>query len=293
MTARVLEAASWLLGWAPRRLLRWLGVWVGLLWFYGVPVRRRLTLAHLRAAGGGRWTEAERWRIARGAFLTQAQNVAEMLGWRRMLRGPCPWVRVEGRAHLDAARAQGRGVLLLTAHLGAFDLVACQQAASGQPLYVISKALSWRALNDAWMRARAALGLQVLPPDAPLQPALAALKAGGVVALVLDQHSPEPRAVEAPFFGIPARTSPALATLALRARAPIVPCFTVREGDAHTLWFEPPISPPLEGDTRARIVALTCACLPALEAAILRHPQQWLWLHRRWKDAQRTPLIRG
>jgi Kdo2-lipid IVA lauroyltransferase/acyltransferase len=283
-------------GWAPRGWLLALGRGLGWAWFYGVPVRRRLTLAHLRAAGAGRWSEQEVWQIARGAFVTQALNAVELLGWRRLLRvkGQVPWVRVEGEVHLEAAKAMGRGVLLVTAHLGAFDWVACQQAAAGQPLHVVSRQLSWEAMNAVWMQTRAKLGLRVLPPDAPMQPALAALKAGGVVALVLDQHSAEARAVEAPFFGIAARTSAALALLALRSRAPVVPCFTVREeGGGHVLWFEPPLPLPEQGDTRQRVVAFTQGCLRALEVAILKHPQQWLWLHRRWKDAERNPLIRG
>lgn len=290
----LVNAVGWFAALVPRRGWLALGVFVGWCWFYLVRVRRRHTLAHIEHAGLSGWSPRRRRQIARGAFVTQTCNTFEMLAWRRLerARGEVPWIEIEGWEHLEAARAQGKGALILTAHVGNFDLLACQQAASGQPLHVISKRLSWAALNRAWMETRARLGLSVLPPDAPLKPALEALRAGDIVALVLDQHSPEPRAVERPFLGIPARSSAALATLAVRSKAPIVPCFTVRlKGGRHRIWFEPPIPLPTEGRARARIEETTARCLRVIERVVLEHPEQWLWLHRRWKDAERRPLI--
>jgi len=227
-------------------------------------------------------------------FVTQAQNILEMLGWRRLLtqEGDVAWVEVTGREHLQEAREQGRGVLVLSAHVGHFDLIACQQALREDGLYVVSKRLSWQALNKVWMRARAALKLHVLEPGHVMTPALAALRDNQIVAFVLDQHSPEPRAVEAPFLGLPARTSSALALLALRSKAPIVPCFTRRDSEGtHHVWFAPAIRPPSQGSLRARVEALTMQCLTRIEETVRQHPDQWMWLHRRWKNAEGKPLI--
>lgn len=287
----VMGAVGWVFGWLPRRVLGAVGWALGMCWFYIIPVRRRLMLAHLRVAG--RFSDADAWRMARGVLVTQAKNVVQMLGWRRLLRAAAREpIRVEGEDHLTRALALGKGVLLVSAHLGAFDWVASHQAVMGRRLHVVSKRLSWGAMDAVWMQARARLGLNILPPEAPLQPALAALRAGEIVLLVLDQHSPEPRAIETPFMDVPARTSAALATLALRTGAPVLPCFTVWEPDGgHRLWFEAPLEVSAQGDTRARTLALTQKCLRALEGAIFRYPQQWLWLHRRWKDTNRKPLI--
>jgi len=287
------RALVWCMGVAfgvlPRGLLRILARAISALWFYVIPVRRAWAEAHLAAAFTD-MVPAERRRIVRLVFLHQAQNTLEMLAWRHLWRAKSPkWVRVEGREHLEAARAAGP-VVILTAHCGNFDLLACHEARVF-PLSVVSKTLSWKALNKAWMDIRTHLGLDILPATGTLQAARIALTQGRVVALVLDQHSAERRAVEHEFLGIRARTSAALATLAVRNGATIVPAFGAREKGVHVLRYQPALQAETDGDARTQVAATTLRCLEIVEAEVRARPEQWLWLHRRWKTREGIPLV--
>lgn len=288
----LLSLFSLLAAWTPRPILLGAGTLLGWFWYYIVPIRRGMAHAQVRAALGTDARQAA--RIVRSACVETARNTLEMLAWRRLLRARegLSWYRVEGQANLDGAFALGRGVLLLTGHLGNFDLVACCEARRGLPVHILSKRLKSRGTDAWWMATRGRLGVRILPDDAPLTPALDALRRNEAVALVLDQHSREERAVEGPFLGIQARTSSALATLAVRTGAPIIPCFIHREADgSHLTEYLPPVEASREGSARARIEATTRLCLDVLERQIRKHPGQWLWMHRRWKDRAGRSIV--
>lgn len=295
MSARLLAAVLWplavLLAVLPRRALMALGSVLGGLWFYGVPVRRRWVLAHLEAVQPPLVSSvAERRRVARSVLVAQSRNVLELVALRGGARAP---LVVDGAHWLEAARGARRGVLVVSAHCGNFDVAACRYAQlHAERVYVVSKRLSWRALDAVWMATRARHGVHALAPGDEASGALRVLREGGVVVMVLDQHSPEPRALEAPFLGIEARTSLAAAMLALRSGAAVVPCFASRERDGvHRLRFEPPLEVPQGGSPRARAQALTVLALARVEAAVRADPAGWLWLHRRWKTRDGRPRV--
>lgn len=276
----------------PRGVLLPAGTLLGLFWNRVVPVRIRLAREHARAALGADAPGAR--RIVRQACIETARNLLEMLAWRRLARagGRVPWVERTGTEHLDAARAGGRGVVLLTGHLGNFDLCAVHEALGGLPVHIVSKRLSARGLDTWWQGTRGTCGVRILPEEGTFRAAREALRLGGAVGLVLDQHSREERAVEAPFLGIPARTSPALATLALRAGAPIVPCLIRRRPDGgHRIAYLSPVPLAGDGTGRQRIEETTRRCLAVLERAVREEPGQWFWFHRRWKDARGRALV--
>lgn len=272
----------------PRPQLLYLGRTLGNTWFDHLPVRRGWTRAHLTAVFPDLNTRAID-AIARRVFICQATNTLELLAFRRLLQQPVKtlsWMEVEGREHLEAARAQGRGILVLTAHIGNYDLLAAHQALSGEKLHIVSKRLKHSGLNRLWMNLRAELGVEVIALEGVVREALAVLRRGDSVAFVLDQHSPEARAFEGPFLGLPARTTHALSLLALRSKAPILPVFIRRDPRGkHTIRF----SAPFQATDRD---ATTRRCLDIIESAVLEQPDQWLWLHRRWKSAEGQPLIR-
>jgi len=292
-----LRGPEWLLGQLfalmPRRCLLWLAVALGWFWFYVVRVRRRHALAHL-AAALPEIDREERRRIVRRVMVGQVLNVLEMLAWRRLARagGDVDWIETEGLERYRDARADGAGVLIVSAHLGNFDLVACQQALQRGPVFVISKRLAASGLNRVWMSTRRAMGVVPLHGPGGLSRALSALRDGHPVIVVLDQHAPERRAIEAPVLGVPARTTPLLGTLAVRSGAPVLPAFARRREDGtHRLEFEPPVDVPTDGPVRERIESTTRRALSRIDEAIVRSPAQWLWLHRRWKTEDGVPRI--
>ena len=195
-------------------------------------------------------------------------------------------VRRVGDEHYQAARRAGRGVIVVTGHVGNWDLCACSQAAAGEPLHVVTKTLSARGLSRYWMQRRSALGVVLHAAAGSLGALVAALRRGEVVGLVVDQRA-DAGGIECELLGAPARTSVAAATLALRTGAALVPAFLTREPDGtHTLRIEPAIQIDASVPSRVAIARATRACNAALERSIVRAPEQWLWLHRRWSDAR-------
>jgi KDO2-lipid IV(A) lauroyltransferase len=195
---------------------------------------------------------------------------------------------VVGTEHVRRALDAGRGVVLVSAHFGNFELFAAAVAVRlGVPISVIVQPQSnpWvdRWLND--LRARAGLG--IIPLGAGLRGAIAALRANRGVALVADQDARR-RGLFVPFFGRLASTPRGPAELAVRTGAPIVMGFTVRGEDGR---HAPTLLPPLEADRGAHpereVERLTLAQVAVLEEWVRRHPDHWFWMHRRWKTPPR------
>lgn len=260
----------------PLRVLLALGTAAGWLWYRVVPIRRRLVRAQVGAALGLAPAEAE--PVVRGMYLHLGRSVAELVALPRIFAR----ARVDGRAHLDAALALGRGVVLVSAHLGNWELLVRAAAAAERPVHVLTKRLHRPWAQGAWQALRVG-GAGLLPERGSARAVRAALGRGEIVAFVLDQHDPARSAVILPFFGQLAATSSGPARVARAAGAPLLPVFTWRDEEGrHHIRFEPPVT-PAEG-TRDEAVRETTRRLQArVEAAIRAHPEQWLWLHRRWK----------
>ena len=194
-----------------------------------------------------------------------------------------PIVReIRGREHLEAARARGRGVILLTGHYGNFELLGAVLGRT-HPVDFIVKPLSNPAI-EAWvaeLRRRAGVGTIAL--GSGVRGAFAALRANRWVAMVADQDARR-HGVFVPFLGRPASTPTGPAELSLRTGAPIVMGFASRLPDGR---IDLDIQPPLlgEGDGREAVRDLTALHTAALEAWVRKHPEMWFWLHRRWKTA--------
>ena len=193
-------------------------------------------------------------------------------------------VEVEGLDHLKAAVAQGRGVLLLTAHFGNWELLAAANAQTGYPLSVVARPLDSPVLDRLVARFRESGGVLVIPKRRALRRVLEALRRGSMVGILLDQNTSRREGVFVPFFGDLASTSKSLAVLAFSSGAPVVPVFIHREpGGRHRVVVEPAIPPPSTGDREQDILAFTAAFANIVEARIRQGPEQWLWIHRRWK----------
>jgi KDO2-lipid IV(A) lauroyltransferase len=191
-------------------------------------------------------------------------------------------VTVEGLSHLPGH--DGHGVLLLSAHLGNWELLGLAHALSGRPLAVVVRPLDSARLNRLAKRLRTRTGMELIPKRRALRAVLDALRRGRMVGILLDQNATRLDGVFVPFFGRLASTSRSLAVLALRTGTPIVPVFIHRERNGHhRIIVEPPIEGPVSLSGDGAIVELTAACSQRIEEAVRRRPEQWLWLHRRWR----------
>jgi KDO2-lipid IV(A) lauroyltransferase len=181
------------------------------------------------------------------------------------------------------------GAVVATAHTGNWDLVACA-VAQRAPLTVVTKRLHVRTLDAIWQGARRARGVRLVQVGDAAKEARAALRRGELVAMLVDQAPERVRgAVQTMFLGAPAWVDLAPALCAVRARVPLVVAFPRRLGDgSHTIDVEAVLAPPAR-PSRAWAIDAMVEATRLLEAFVRRHPEQWLWMHRRWKGAVPGP----
>ena len=251
---------------------------MGLIWYYLVPIRRRVVASNI-ASVFPHLSARQKRRIARGALQNVTVGALELLWLSRRKREDLQrLVEVKGIDVFNRIREQGRGVVAVTAHLGNWDILACSQAAAGVPLTVVTKELSSPRLNQLWMQSRVGSGLRLLPSKGSIREIMKTLRQGEVIGLVVDQRTPKEEGGELlPFFGRDAWTTLAPAVLAARTGAALIPVFTYRRRDGtHIVSICDEIAPASSSlATMVRINVL-------LERWIRNHAEQWLWLHRRW-----------
>lgn len=201
-------------------------------------------------------------------------------------------VTVEGEAHLHAALGSGRGVFLLSAHLGSWEvaaLIAGLMIPGG--IAVIHRPLDNPLLDAELERLRATFGNRALGKANISREVLQTIKRGGVIGILIDQR---PRGIdlEVPLFGHPARTHPILARFVRKTGAPVVPTFAYWDGPArYTVSFGEPIDPAALPPAELEDGPLTARFMAVTEAAIRRRPEQWLWYHDRWRQLREAGAV--
>jgi KDO2-lipid IV(A) lauroyltransferase len=249
---------------------------------YQLGIRRSVTLDNLGHAFP-ELSQVERDRIAVGAYRNMAVSVLEALYSNRVRRDELEGLlTLENWSKVEAALAEGRGLLVATAHFGSWELLGELLARRGIRLRAVVRPLKG-ALNARLMRNRVASGMGLIPPRGAIRETLRALKRGEVVSYLIDQGLASKSALHVPFFGRPAATTPALALAAVRTGAPVLVVMAAREGERLRVMVEGPFRAAPGTDVDASLMALTGQVTAAVEALIRRYPEQWLWLHRRWK----------
>jgi KDO2-lipid IV(A) lauroyltransferase len=273
------------LGALPRALARALGIGLG----------RTVGLLHARLRETGmRNLElafpalplAERRRLLKSEFDNLGRLLAEFCLFPRYRLDNVDRVAVyDGLENYEAARARGRGVLLLTAHLGGWEIGSFVHSLRGYPLRVVIRELDNPYLERLAQRYRTLHGNATFSKQEFARGLLAAMRAGETVGLLMDTNMTPPQGVFVPFFGVPACTASGLARVALRTGAAVVPAFTVWDAARrrYRICFEPALELQNSGDDEADALANTAGFTRVIEDFIRRYPGQWLWVHRRWK----------
>jgi KDO2-lipid IV(A) lauroyltransferase len=226
--------------------------------------------------------------IAKRVFEHGAVNYIEVFRWI----GGCE-AELDARVamphpeRVEAAMARGKGVLVLTAHIGNFDLMGLW-AAKRYPMTIISKDLRNAAVNRFWMEARARSKLNIVPAHNSYRNCLRVLKKNELLGFILDQNMIRKEGIFVEFFGRPACTTPGLAMLAAQSGAPVLPVFIVRHADGrHEIHVEDAIDPPPDRKPES-IEQATQLYTRMIEDYVRRHPDQWIWMHRRWRTTEKT-----
>jgi KDO2-lipid IV(A) lauroyltransferase len=225
----------------------------------------------------------------RAMFVHLTRSVLEMGHLPRLLNGrDGPHLSPAQRAIVDAAMAEGRGVIAITGHIGNWELLAQAIAHAGYPAQAVARPLYDPRMTQWVDRLRRVSGLGVIwrGKGGSVKHILRAFRSGGMLALLIDQDTPV-EGVFVPFFGRPAHTPTAAASLALRFNAPMLVFYTHRVGSQHTVHVER-IAVDATAPREAETMRLTAAVTAKLEAAIRQVPSQWVWLHARWKRKQQA-----
>lgn len=192
-------------------------------------------------------------------------------------------IEFEGEDRLRQAHAKGRGVLLFTGHFGYWEVGAIALALRLQPMAVMARPLDNPYLHHMLERIRTRSGNTVIYRQGAIRKVLQELAANRAVAILIDQHLHTPDAVYVDFFSRPAATTNALAALALRTGAPVIPAFALPLPDGrYRVVYEHAVEPPAS-DSPDAVREFTQRSTDVLEMYIRRHPDLWLWMHRRWR----------
>ena len=243
---------------------------------------RRVALANLERAFPTR-TDAERANIARGVFAHFGSVTAELLKVATMKPDELlALVETEGDEHCWNALAADRGIICFTGHFGYWEVQAIASAARFVPISVLARPLDNPHLHTMLEDIRTMTGNQVIYRHGAIRRILRELAANRAVAMLIDQHL-QRDAIMVDFFRRPAATTSALAVLALRTGAVVLPVFALPlPGGRYKLVYEHPVEPPRE-DSPDAIREFTQRCTDVLEMYVRRHPELWLWMHRRWR----------
>lgn len=280
------RALAWFFGSIPPLLLERLGRKAGLFFYYYYPRQRRTCVSNIKRVFGRELGPHGVLKMTREVYRHLGTAMAEVFWMFRRLNAENwrQYVTVEGREHLDGALAKGKGVIIVAAHLGNWELAGCMLALMGYPIYSVARTIE-NPLVHRWVSTwRAVHGQRILDKEGALKGMVAALKNNGLVGILADQNAGT-SGIFVDFFGIKASTTPSPAALAIKYGSPIIPLYVYRKsaGPKYLLGFEPELAVNASGYVEESIRAITQQVTSKLEEFIRRCPHQWAWLHNRWR----------
>ena len=262
-TGRALARAAYLLGWKLRR--------IGDL---------NLKMAFPEMSRG------ERKRLLRDSVVNLGRHLGEFSRFSSVTPETLrQTIDCEGLENLDAARAGGRGVILITAHLGAWEMISFALSAFGYPFRFLVRRIENPAIERLIETTRVRFGNSTIDKRSAARSMLTTLRAGGMLGLLVDINVVRDKGIFVDFFGVPASTTFMAAKLALRTGATIVPVFAPWEERRRrfVISIGTPLTIEHSDDEREDIRRLTSKFTKVVEDRVRRHPDQWLWIHKRWR----------
>jgi KDO2-lipid IV(A) lauroyltransferase len=276
---------AFILRWLPRPAARACGAAIAILAYWAVPRLRSVGRQNLEMAFPEK-TPEERERILKSEYLSLGRLLAEVPKFPTYTKENVERIAIyDGLENYTEAAASGKGVLLMTAHMGGWEIGSFVHSLHGCWINIIVRNLD-NPLLDRWVRQmREMHGNKTHDKDEFARGLLAAMKRGETVGALMDTNMTPPQGVFVNFFGIPACTAAGLARVARHTGAAVVPAFTIWDDKLgkYRIRFEPAIPLVITEDAEADTVNNTQNYTAAIETAIRRNPGQWLWVHRRWK----------
>jgi KDO2-lipid IV(A) lauroyltransferase len=279
-----LSLVCFVIAYLPRRIQLLLGWCLGILWFDFFRIRRKVAIENLGIAFPD-WTMAKKTKVARASLVNMGHTIIE---FAIMVHFKPTWVgeyfEFEGLEYYDKAISEGKGCLGLSMHVGNGDFACMGLGIRGRPLTVISKQFKSEWLNEAWFNTRKKYGTRFIREEKSSYDILKALKKNQHVVFVLDQFMGPPAGIETTFFGKKTGTAAGLALFQLRSKLSVLPTYNFRRGGKVVAKLEKPLEVPITGDRSVDIPILTQKYNDKIEEIVRQYPEQWMWIHRRWKE---------
>lgn len=273
------------LTWMPRPVAKLVTHVIGFLGYCFAGRLRQIAYYNLSLALP-QLSRVEHRRIVKGVFKNLSRLLAEFSQFPKFARKGIDRIVVyDGFENYADAKKRGKGVLIMTAHYGAWELASFAHSVYGYPLKFLVRPLDNPRVDALIMRYRQLAGNVGIDKRKSMREVLRALRQNEAVGILIDQNASREEGVFADFFGIPASTTAGLATLAMRTGAAVVPGLLIWDDQIkkHRLRFEPAVALEDTGDFQTDVVSNTARFNRILEEKIRMHPDQWLWVHRRWK----------
>jgi Kdo2-lipid IVA lauroyltransferase/acyltransferase len=269
----------------PRSAARAVGAGIGAAAWKLLKRLRKVGMSNLELAFPEK-SNAERSAILRGVYRSLGWQIGEFCKMSRYTEEEASkFIRYDGLERFLAAREKGKGVLVLTGHLGAWELSSFYHSLMGYPMSLVIRRLD-NPLVDAFVnRIRCLRGNRVIHKDDFARGLLTSMSRGETVGILMDTNMTPPQGVFVPYFGVEACTASGMARVALHSGAAVLPGFLVWESaeKRYVLRFGEELELIRTGDAAGDIVANTALFTATIEAYVRRYPEQWLWVHRRWK----------
>ncbi|HKV06445.1 MAG TPA: lysophospholipid acyltransferase family protein [Candidatus Acidoferrales bacterium] len=282
-------AAAWtgikFLGLLPRSAARLVGAWFAAVAYWLRRPLRRTAQFNLRLAFP-EWSDARRQQVIRGMIRQVGWMAGEFSQFPKYARGKIERiVAVDGFENFDAARRRGKGVLFLTGHMSAWELAPFAHALYGYPLHFLVRPIANPRVDELISNYRCRSGNQPIEKNRSARSILKVLGDGGTVGVLADQNTSLEEGVFVNFFGIPASTTAGLARIALRTDAAVVPGFLHWDATRriYRLRFESAFELVRTGREELDVIENTARFTRTIEDFVRAHPEQWIWVHKRWK----------
>ncbi len=258
---------------------------LGLLFYHVDNRHRNITIENLKAAYGSKLSAVEVERVARNCFQNLGVSVVEMIRWNRMDQKEfVKNISVEGMEHYREAVKKGRGLVFIGAHFGNWELLGILISLLFQKGYLVARKMDNPYLHHKIEQIRTSAGNRVINKNDAFWEMIKLLKKGELVGVLMDQNVDRREGVFVPFFGRPACTNKGLAMIVLKTKTPMVPIFMVRQPNGrYRIIVKPEIPLVQTGNLKNDIRQNTAHINLAIEEMIRAYPEQWLWMHRRWK----------
>ena len=280
----LLKAVSFVLGHIPRLVAYGLGAFTGSAACRLLKRHRRTALENLERAFGESLTPSERERLVRRLFKNLGVMFFEFNRMAWLKRDDMDrLVEFKGLDRIEKALQKGKGVILLTAHFGNWELLHAALGRRGYSLELVVRKLDSPLFEKfvRWVRMRS--GINIVYKVKAMLPLVRRLNSNAVAMILVDQNTIRHEGYFVDFFGVPASTNKGPALLAQKTGAAVLPVFIVRDGTRHRVEVWEELELANTGDKERDAWENTAAFTKAVEKAVRSHPDQWFWVHRRWK----------